>query len=128
MDEGIETGGWDSRIYSAEQQYILRCDNMDMEVVRRNIDIAALNFENLRIQDIIFKDGIPTICKVMCFDYMERDKMVESAVSTLAMFSLTHRLMFATYHGTIYITESDDHQTNIDAEFLDYILNLKWRC
>ena len=123
----LETGGWDSRIYSAEKQNILVNDNMDMEIVRRNIDIAALNCEHLTIMDIIFKDGSPTICKTMYFGYIERRKMVESAVSTLAMFSLTHRLMFATDNGTIYVTESNDHQTNIDAEFLDYILNLKWR-
>ena len=127
MDEGLETGGWDFRIYFAEKQHILWNDNMDMEVVRRNIDIAALNGEPLTIRDIIFKDGTPIICKTMYFDYIERDKKVESAVSALATFSLTHRLMFATYTGTIYVTESENHQTNIDAEFLDYILNLKWR-
>ena len=100
---------------------------MDMEVVRRNIDMAALNRETLTIRDIVFKDGSPSICKSMYFDYIERDKMVESAVSALAMFSLTHRLMFATYTGMIYVTESENHQTNIDAEFLDFILKLKWR-
>ena len=125
--ERLETGGWDSRVYFAEKQNILGNDNMDMDEVRRNIDIAALNHECLTISDIIFKDGTPTICKVMYFGYIEWDKMVESAVTALANFSLTHRLMFATYTGTIYITESEDHQTNIDSEFLDYILNLKWR-
>lgn len=125
--EGLETGSWDSRIYFAEKQNILGNDNMDMEVVRRNIDIAALNFDSLTILDIIFKDGSPIICKTMYFGYIERDKMVESAVSALANFSLTHRLMFATYTGMIYVTESENHQTNIDAEFLDYILNRKWR-
>ncbi len=125
--ETLETGGWDSYICSDGQLNILGNDNMDMEVVRRNIDLAALNCEHLTIRDIIFKDGSPTICKTMCFFYIDRRKMVESVVSTLAVFSLTHRLMFATYNGTIYVTESEDHQTNIDAEFLDYILNLKWR-
>ena len=127
MDEGLETGGWDSRIYFAEKQNILGNDNMDMEVMRRNIDIAALNHEHLTIRDIVFKDGTPTICKTMPFFYIDRRRMVESAVTALANFSLTHRLMFATYNGTIYITESKDHQTNIDAELLDYILKLKWR-
>ena len=127
MDERFETGGWDSSVYFAEKQNILGNDNMDMEVVRRNIFIAALNREHLTIRDIIFKDGSPFICKTMWFDHIDRFKMVESAVSALANFSLTHRLMFATYYGTIYVTESKDHQTNIDAEFLDYILNLKWR-
>ena len=125
--EKLETCIWDSHIYSAERQNILWCDNMDMEVVRRNIDIAALNCEHLTVKDIIFKDGIPIICKSMYFDYIDRGKMVESAVSALANFSLTHRLMFATYNGTVYITESEDHQTNIDAKFLDYILNREWR-
>jgi len=127
MDEGLETGGWDSRIYFAEKQNILGNDNMDMEVMRRNIDIAALNHEHLTIRDIVFKDGTPTICKTMPFFYIDRRRMVESAVTALANFSLTHRLMFATYTGTIYITESKDHQTNIDSEFLDFILNLGWR-
>lgn len=127
MDERLETGSWDSRIYSDERQNILWRDNMDMEVVRRNIDLAALNFESLTILDIVFKDGSPVICKTMYFGYIERDKMVESAVTALANFSLTHRLMFATYTGMIYVTESENHQTNIDAEFLDYILKLKWR-
>ncbi len=127
MDEGLETGGWDSRVYFAEKQNILGNDNMDIEIVRRNLDIAALNHEHLTIRDIIFKDGTPTICKVMYFGYIEEKMMVESAVSTLANFSLTHRIMFATYTGTIYITESEDHQTNIDSEFLDFILNLGWR-
>lgn len=125
--ENLETGGWDSRIYFAEKQNILGNDNMDMEEVRRNMDVAALNSCDLTIRDIIFKDGTPIICKTMHFDFIERDKMVESAVTALANFSLTHRLMFATYTGKIYITESEDHQTNIDAELLDYILNLKWR-
>lgn len=125
--ERLDTGVLDFRVYFAEKQNILWNDNMDMEVVRRNIDMAALNRETLTIRDIVFKDGSPSICKSMYFDYIERDKMVESAVSALAMFSLTHRLMFATYTGMIYVTESENHQTNIDAEFLDYILNLKWR-
>lgn len=125
--ENLETGGWDSYIYSAERQTILWYDNMDMEVVRRNIDCAALNLEFLKIKNIIFKDGSPIICKTIYFDCMEWSKMVESAVSALATFSLTHRLMFATHNGTIYLTESEDHQTNIDAEFLDFILNLDWR-
>jgi hypothetical protein len=127
MDEGLETCGRDFRVYFAEKQNILGNDNMDMKVVRMNIDLAALNREHLTIRDIIFKYGSPIICKTMYFDYIDRDKMVESAVTALANFSLTHRLMFATYTGIIYVTESENHQTNIDAEFLDYILNLKWR-
>ena len=122
-----EAAGWDSHIYSVERQTILWYDNMDMEVVRRNIDCAALNLEFLKIKNIIFKDESPIICKTMYFDCMEWSKMLESAATTLATFSLTHRLMFATLNGTIYITESEDHQTNIDAEFLDFILNLDWR-
>lgn len=125
--ERLDTGVLDFRVYFAEKQNILGNDNMDMEVVRRNIDMAALNRETLTIRDIVFKDGSPSICKSMYFDYIERDKMVESAVFALAMFSLTHRLMFATYTGMIYVTESENHQTNIDAEFLDFILKLKWR-
>ena len=57
----------------------------------------------------------------MFFDYLDDREMVEHAICKLAEFSLTHRMMYFTDDGRIFVTESNNHQTNIDAELLDTI-------
>ena len=37
--------------------------------------------------------------------------------------SLTHKVMYVEANGYVFITESEDHQTNIDADLIAAMLN-----
>ena len=117
----LETDGYSFHLYGSDRQDILRNDHMDMDVVLRNIELSAWNNENLSIRDITCEDGVPMECHTMFFDYLDDGKMVESAICKLAELSITHRMMYFTDDGRIFVTKSNDHQTNIDSELLDTI-------
>ena len=117
----LETGGYSFHLYGADRREIMRNDHMDMDSVLRNIELAAWNKYGISISDITCENGIPMRCHRMFFDYLDDREMVEHAICKLAEFSLTHRMMYFTDDGRIFVTESNDHQTNIDAELLDTI-------
>ncbi len=76
----------------------------------------------LRVYDIKFKNGHPHYVKIVGFtDYNERDK--EEFLEFMFDVSLTHKVMFVDKDGRIFITESDDGQTNIDADLMEDMLN-----
>ncbi len=76
----------------------------------------------LRVYDVKFKDGHPHSFRVVGFtDYNERD--MEEFLEFMFDMSLTHKVMFVDKDGRIFITESDDGQTNIDADLIEDMLN-----
>lgn len=115
------TSGYSEHIYSVEAQDVLWNDNMDKEAILMNLEVASWNIENLSIREIFFRDGVPHHCHVTYFDFFDRKTMVENVICRLAELSLTHRIMYSTDKGQIYVTSSKDHQTNIDAFLLDEI-------
>ena len=69
------------------------------------------------IQKPMFLQGsVPKTKKVTCFYSNE----VDDLVARMAELSLTHRVLHVT-GSSIYVTESEDHQTNIDADLVDAI-------
>lgn len=128
----LETGGYSFHLYGSDRQDILRNDHMDMDVALRNIELSSWNKYNLSIKDITCRNGIPFECHTMFFDYLDDREMVENAICKLAELSITHRMMYVDNVGQIYVTKSENHQTNIDAELLDtisrnYLRKSTWR-
>lgn len=117
----LETGGYSFHLYGNDSMEIMRNDHMRMEVFLQNLDLASWNGYGLTIRDITCEDGVPMECHTMFFDYFKREEMVEHAICKLAEMSLTHRMMYMNDVGQIYVTKSENHQTNIDAELLDTI-------
>ena len=76
----------------------------------------------LRVYDIKFKDGHPHYFRTVGFtDWNNRDK--EEFLEFMFDVSLTHKVMFVDEYGGIFITKSDDGQTNIDADLIEEMLN-----
>ena len=76
----------------------------------------------LRVYDVKFKDDHPHQFRVIGFtDYNERD--MNEFLEFMFDVSLTHKIMVVDRDGRIFITESDDGQTNIDAALIDVMLN-----
>ena len=76
----------------------------------------------LRVFDIQFKDGLPHSFRAVGFtDWCCRSK--DEFIEFMANVSLTHKVMFVENNGGVFITESDDGQTNIDADLIDAMLN-----
>jgi hypothetical protein len=117
----LETDGYSFHLYGEDSSEIMWNNNMDMDMVLRNLELSAWNNYTLTIRDITFRNGVPFICHTMFFDYLDDGKMVESAICKLAELSITHRMMYMTDVGQIYVTKSENHQTNIDSELLDTI-------
>jgi len=76
----------------------------------------------LKVFDVRFKDGIPhSFCPVGFTDWCCRSK--DEFIEFMAEVSLTHKVMFVEGNGHVFITESDDGQTNIDADLIEGMLN-----
>lgn len=76
----------------------------------------------LKVFVVKFKDGHPHSFGAVGFtDYNDRDK--EEFLEFMFDISLTHKVMFVDKNGRIYITKSDDGQTNIDADLIGGMLN-----
>lgn len=109
---------------------ILKSDIYDLEAqngmpteVMMNI-MSQWNWQKsvLKVFDVKFKDGHPHSFKLVGFtDWNARDK--EEFLEFMFDVSLTHKVMFVDKYGYIYITKSDDGQTNIDANLIDAMLN-----
>lgn len=77
---------------------------------------------SLKVMEVKFKDGHPCYFKRVGFtDWNNRDK--DEFVEFMFDISLTHKVMFVDKYGGIYITKSDDGQTNIDADLIEGMLN-----
>ena len=76
----------------------------------------------LRVYDVKFKNGHPHYVKIVGFtDYNDRSE--EEFLEFMFDVSLTHKVMFVDESGYIFITKSDDGQTNIDADLIESMLN-----
>ena len=71
----------------------------------RIVDVDVRNSKRLKVNSITL------------FDHDDADEVA----SLLFDKSLTHRILFGC-HRSIYITESEDHSTNIDADSIALIL------
>lgn len=105
----------------ADAKNIMWNDNMEKGGILINLDLAALNAENPCIHEVVFKFGVPHTVNVEFYDYYDRDVLVDKLMCRLAELSLTHRIMFTEDNGSIYVTESKDHTTNIDTDVLEAI-------
>ena len=118
---GMETGGYSFHLDWDDQREIMQNDHMKTREFLVNLELSAWNNYGITIKDITFRRGYPISCHIMFFDYMDDGEMVEHALCKLAELSLTHRMMYMTDVGQIYVTESENHQTNIDADLLDTV-------
>lgn len=71
-----------------------------------------------KVINVIFKDGRPFGFQYTLFTNIDRITK-EQFIEFLAKISLTHRLMFVESDGGIFVTESENGQTNIDAELIE---------
>lgn len=101
----------------------IECKNgMPVEVMKKLASNWTYNNSVLRVFDIQFKWGHPVGMRVFGFtDYYDRD--VDEFVEFMHQMSFTHTVMFVEENGSVFITESKDHQTNIDADLLEAMLN-----
>ena len=106
----------------SDVQYLDTNNGMPFKVML-NI-VSKWNWQKaiLRVYDIKFKNGHPHYIRIVGFtDYNDRDK--EEFLEFMFNVSLTHKVMFVDKDGRIFITESDDGQTNIDADLMEDMLN-----
>jgi len=80
----------------------------------------------LTINNITFKDGRPFGFQQIHFTSIDRDTK-DKFIEFLARISLTHRLMFVEIDGGVFVTESEDGQTNIDADLIELLANSAYR-
>ena len=113
---------WNSITLQSDVIHIERGNGMS---VAKMMDIvSSWNLEDcvLKVLDIRFKDGMPHSFRSVGFtDWCCRSK--DEFIEFMADVSLTHKVMFVEDNGCVFITESDDGQTNIDADLIDAMLN-----
>ena len=77
----------------------------------------------LRVFNVIVDGkGTPYGFQTMNFstiDLEDKEKFMEF----MAGLSLTHKLMFVDNNGSVFVTESNDGQTNIDADMIDMMVS-----
>ena len=101
---------------------IERKNGMPVETMKELASNWTYDHTALRVYDIQFKDGHPFGVRQFGFtDYYDRD--IDEFVVFMHQMSLTHKVMYVEDNGYVFITESKDHQTNIDADLIDAMLN-----
>jgi hypothetical protein len=101
---------------------IERKNGMPVEIMKKRASNWTYNNSVLRVYDIQFKDGHPFGVRQFGFtDYYDRD--TDEFVEFMFDVSLTHKVMYVEANGYVFITESEDHQTNIDADLIAAMLN-----
>ena len=101
---------------------IERKNGMSVETMKKLASNWAYDKTVLRVYDIQFKDGHPFGMRMFGFtDYHERD--VDEFLEFMHQMSFTHKVMYVEENGYVFITESNDGQTNIDADLIDAMLN-----
>ena len=105
--------------------YDLEAKNgMLMEVMLNIMSQWSRQKSVLKVFDVRFKDGHPHSFRVVRFtdwNYFVRGK--EDFLEFIFDVSLTHKVMFVNKDGGIFITKSNDGQTNIDADLIEGMLN-----
>ena len=107
-----------SDIYDLEAQ-----NGMPIEVMLNIMSQWNWQKSVLKVFDVRFRDGHPHSFRVVGFtDYNDRDK--EEFLEFMFDVSLTHKVMFVEDTGSVFVTESSDGQTNIDAGFMEELAKL----
>ena len=97
-------------------------NGMPVEIMMRRMSKWSHNKSVLMVYDIQFKNGHPYAIRQFGFtDFHDRD--IEEFVEFMHQVSFTHKVMYVEENGYVFITESRDHQTNIDADLIDAMLN-----
>lgn len=97
-------------------------NGMSVEVMMDRMSKWSWQKSVLMVYDIQFKNGHPFGIRQLGFtDYHDRD--VEEFVEFMFSISLTHKVMYVEKNGYVFITESNDGQTNIDADLITAMLN-----
>ena len=97
-------------------------NGMPLEIMMERMSRWSYDKSVLVVYDIQFKDGHPYGIRMMGFtNYCDRD--IDEFVEFMHHMSLTHKVMYVEESGYVFITESDDGQTNIDAELIERMLN-----
>ena len=97
-------------------------NGMPVEIMMDRISRWSHDKSVLVVYDVQFKDGHPYGIRMMGFtDYHDRD--IDEFVEFMHHMSLTHKVMYVEENGYVFITESNDGQTNIDADMIVAMLN-----
>ena len=75
----------------------------------------------LIVYDVKFKNGHPHYYRSVRFTE-RNDRSKNEFVEFMFDVSLTHKVMFVDKYRTIFITESENGQTNIDANLIERML------
>ena len=106
----------------SDVQYLDINNGMPIKVMLNIVSKWSWQKSVLRVYDVKFKSGHPHYVRIVGFtDYNERDK--DEFLEFMFNVSLTHKVMFVDKDGRIFITKSDDGQTNIDADLMEDMLN-----
>ena len=103
------------RIIGTDRVAILRGDGMSNEEMARIAQQWKADWTPVRVYNVIFEDGHPMKAQNRFFTGERKEALVEF----MAAASLTHRVMFVEDSGAIFITESEDGKTNIDADLIE---------
>lgn len=109
-------------VLHSDRRDIERKNGMSVETMKKLASHWTYDNTVLRVYDIQFKDGHPFGVRQFGFtDYYDRD--IDEFVQFMFDVSLTHKVMYVEDNGYVFITESKDHQTNIDADLIAAMLN-----
>ena len=107
------------RLIGSDRVAILRDDGMSNEEMVRIAQQWELARTPVRVYNVIFENGHPMKAQYRYFIGERKEALVEF----MAAASLTHRVMFVEDSGAIFITESKDGNTNIDADLIEAFAN-----
>lgn len=97
-------------------------NGMPVEIMMNRISKWSWQKSVLVVYDIQFKNGHPFGIRQLGFtDYHARD--MDEFLEFMHQMSFTHKVMYVEENGYVFITESNDGQTNIDADLIDAMLN-----
>lgn len=103
------------RIIGIDRVAILRGDRMSNEEMVRIAKQWEVDWTPVRVYNVIYENGHPMKAQNRFFTGEKKEDLVEF----MAAVSLTHRVMFVEEGGAIFITESKNGQTNIDADLIE---------
>ena len=96
-------------------------NGMPTEVMMNIMSQWNLPYYVLIVYDVKFKNGHPRYYRSVRFTE-RNDRSKNEFVEFMFDVSLTHKVMFVDKYRTIFITESENGQTNIDANLIERML------
>ena len=113
---------WNTFTLQSDVHALEAHNGMPVEVMMNIMSKWTFQTTVLKVFDVKFKDGHPHYFRTVGFtDY--NGKSEEDFLEFMFDVSLTHKVMFVDEYGGIFITKSDDGQTNIDADLIEDMLN-----